>query len=625
MSRITPARLILRDDGTPWSETFGDVYHSSSGGLEQARAVFLSGNDLPARWRNRERFTIIETGFGLGLNFLATWAAWDEDSQRCDFLHFVSTELHPFTREDLVTAHAFRPELASLITELTDQWPVLTPGFHRLHLANGRVVLTLLFGDARKLFPQLKAQADAFYLDGFSPAANPEMWSEDLIHELPRLAAPGASLATWSVRGALRRTLITAGFECTKRPGFAAKREMLVGRFKDQNHPSAPSSTRHALVVGGGLAGTAIANRLLRRNWRIDLIDAANGPAHGASGNHSGVLRPLPSRDDNRMSRLTRAATLYGLQHLQHLGASVRWDACGALHLARDAKQEAKQLETVFALDDPPEFVRYVDREQAARIAEWPVENGGWWFPRGAWVNPPSLCAANLDACAERLEAHYGRKLTQLENNGTEWIARDVSGQEIARAPVAILANGVGVTQIAQTSAIPVVSARGQVSLLKADPDTPPNVVVCRSGYLSPVIDGLRSIGATFSVADHDAAPREEDNVENLAKLSRMLPGFEAEMVGERVGFRPASPDRLPIVGAVPDKEQPHGGTLSSVPRHRDLYMLSGFGARGLVWSALVAELLASQLNGEPLPIEQELVDAMDPARYVLRPPRRPD
>ena len=619
MSRITPARLVLRDDNTPWSEAFEDVYHSSSGGLEQARTVFLAGNDLPARWRKREHFTIIETGFGLGLNFLATWAAWEADPQRCERLHFVSAELHPFTREDLRLAHGSRPEIASLVTQLTEQWPVLTPGFHRLHLAHGRIVLTLLLGDARQLLPQLKAQADAFYLDGFSPATNPEMWSEELIHELPRLAATGATLATWSVRGALRRALATAGFEWVKRPGFAAKREMLVGRFNGGEESCAPSSARHALVIGAGLAGTAIANRLLQRSWKIDLIDAADGPAQGASGNHSGVLRPLPSRDDNRMSRLTRAATLYGLRHLEHLH-HVRWDACGALHLARDDRQEAKQLETILALEDPPEFVRYVNRDEAERIAGWPVESGGWWFPQGAWVNPPSLCAANLAAHPNGLKTHYGYTLAALEDTGTEWIARNAAGEEIARAPIAILANGVGITQIAQANALPIVAARGQVSLFTDQANSRPNVVICRSGYLSPPIDGLRSVGATFSVDDPDPAPRERDHAENLAKLDKMLPGFKAEIVSGRVGFRPASPDRLPIVGAVPDADRPHDGTLGSVSRHRDLYMLSGFGARGLVWSSLVAELLASQLNNEPLPIERELVDAMDPARYVIRP-----
>lgn len=622
MPRLTPARVILRDDGTPWSETFGDVYHSSSGGLEQVRSVFLAGNGLPGRWRGRRHFTLVETGFGLGLNFLATWLAWRDDPARCERLHFVSAELHPFPAADLLAAHRAEPDLGPLVDELAAQWPPLVPGFHRLHLDGGRIVLTLLFGDARTLLPQLEARADAFYLDGFSPAVNPELWNEALIGELARLAAPDATLATWSVRGATRRALQQAGFDCAKHPGFGAKREMLVGCFTQGTRAAEPQ--RHALVIGAGLAGSAVANRLLERGWRIDLIDAADGPAQGASGNHAGVLRALPSRDDNRLSRLTRAGALYGVRHLQGLqarGQPVRWAACGVLHLARDEKQQDKQRAVVAALDDPPEVLRFVEREEASRLAGWPVAIGGWWFAGGAWVNPPSLCEANLHACAERLRTHYAREVATLEDTGCEWIARDADGCEIARAPVAILAGGATITRIAQAAALPVIAARGQVSLLRAETGSAPEVMVCRGGYVSPAIDGLHAAGATFSVDDDDTQLREADHAENLGKLAAMLPGFPAEVAGGRVGFRPASPDRLPIVGPVPDLAQVHQGTLGTVARHRDLHAVSGFGARGLVWSALVAEMLASQLEGEPLPLERDLVEAMDPARYVLRPP----
>src|SRR5690606_2659259 len=248
MPRLTPARLSYRDDGTPWSETYQDIYHSNCGGLEQARKVFLAGNDLPERWQGRDVFTIVETGFGLGLNFLATWAAWRDDAARCQRLHFVSAELHPFSREDLACAQAAHADIAALSTELLAQWPPLTPGFHRLHLDGGRVILTLLFGDACTLLSQLEARADAFYLDGFSAAHNPEMWSDELLATLARLAAPGATLATWSARGALRRSLIAAGFDCVRRRGFAAKSQMLAGRFRHGEATATPP--RHALVIG---------------------------------------------------------------------------------------------------------------------------------------------------------------------------------------------------------------------------------------------------------------------------------------------------------------------------------------------------------------------------------------
>ncbi len=627
---LQPARVAFTEDGTPYSESFGDIYHSRDGGLEQSRFVFLAGNDLPQRWQGRERFVILETGFGLGLNFLATWAAWRADPRRCGQLHFVSVELHPFTATDLAALQARWPELAPFAAELQARWPTLTPGFHRLHLDGGRVVLTLLFGDARTLLPQLACRADAFYLDGFSPARNPEIWSAELLHTLGGLAAAGATLATWSVSGAVRQALAEAGFECTKAHGFAGKREMLKGRHADEGTGPRPGP-RHALVIGAGLAGSSVAHRLAERGWRVDLIDEAEGPGHGASGNLAGVLRPLPSLDDNRLARITRAGALYGSRHLERLearGLPVRWESCGVLHLARDPAHAEKQRQIVLAHDPPPEYLRFVDRDEASDLADWPLETGGWWFPRGAWVNPPGLCAANLAASPELIRCHYGRTMKQLTATADGWTAFDEDGCAIASAPVAILANGVGIRSVEQAAALPVRSARGQVSHLPATPGSAPRVVVCRLGYVSPAIDGVVCAGATFAVDDDDTTLRSADHRENLAKLDFILPGFRSGLNGialaGRVGFRPASPDRLPMVGAVPAVARiPRDTPLADVPRHPGLYALSGFGARGLVWAALMGELLASELAGDPLPLERGLVEAVDPARYLLRPARR--
>ncbi|BAL24513.1 bifunctional tRNA (5-methylaminomethyl-2-thiouridine)(34)-methyltransferase MnmD/FAD-dependent 5-carboxymethylaminomethyl-2-thiouridine(34) oxidoreductase MnmC [Azoarcus sp. KH32C] len=631
---IEPARLSFTDDGTPQSEAYGDIYHSRDGGLEQSHHVFLTGNGLPERWQGREQFTVLETGFGLGLNFLATWNAWRQDEQRCGRLHYVSAELHPFTRTDLATLHARWPELAPLAEELQAQWPALTPGFHRLHLGEGRVVLTLLFGDARTLLPQLVCQANAFYLDGFSPAANPELWSEDLLQLLPQLAAPGATLATWSVSGPVRRALAAAGFECEKTPGFRGKREMLRASFPKSGSAdrAVESARRHAFVLGAGLAGSSIASRLAEYGWLVDVVDGAPGPGHGASGNLAGVLRPLPSLDDNRLARITRAGALYGLRHLARLsaqGLDVRWDACGVLHLARDPVHENKQRKVVEAHSPPSDYLRFVDSDEASRLAGWPLPVGGWWFPGGAWVNPPSLCAANLASRPSRIRCHYGHSVERLERVGDEWVAYDASGKPVAAAPVAILANGVGVRGIAQAAALPVRSARGQVTHLAGGAGSAPKVVVCRLGYVSPAIDGIRCAGATFSVNDDAAALRDADHKENLAKLDFILPGFAslqqlADPAG-RVGFRPASPDRLPMVGALPSVIAIERGTaLTAIPRHPDLHTIEGFGARGLVWAALAGELLASSLSGSPLPLERDLVDALDPARFLLRPIKHP-
>lgn len=628
---IQPAALALDATGTPWSEQFGDVYHSHDGGLGQTRHVFLAGNGLPERWRDRRRFVIVETGFGLGLNFLATWAAWRSDPSRCGRLHFISFEKHPFSGADLETLHRRWPEFADHARALHARWPALTPGLHRLHFDDDQVCLTLFFGDALDGLAQVSARADALYLDGFSPALNPELWSPRVCHLLARLCAADATLATWSVSGKVREALGHAGFVVEKAPGFGGKRQMLRGRFTRRADPVPEPTDRQALVIGAGLAGTAVANRLATRGWRVEIIDSASRPGQGASGNLAGVLRPLPSLDDNRLARLTRAGSLYGRRHLEALATCTvppRWEACGVLHLARDPVHEAKQRQVVELQQAPADYLRFVDKDEASRIAGWPLPLGGWWFPGGGWVEPPSLCEANLLSVGAQIHRHFGNTLDCLERRDDRWHAIASDGGSIASAPVVILANGVGIRQVAEASPLPVRSARGQVSHLPAAPGSVPRVVVCRLGYVSPAIDGQRCAGATFLVDDDDPAMRLDEHRENLAKLDFILPGFasglDPAVLGGRVGFRPASPDRLPMIGAVPTGEKPAGSTLlAHLPRHPGLFAMSGFGARGLVWSSLAGELLASQLDGDPLPLERDLADALDPARFLLKPARQ--
>lgn len=632
---ISPAELQFDEHGTPFSERYGDVYHSRDGGLEQSHYVFLAGNGLPERWQNQDRFVVLETGFGLGLNFLATWAQWRQDPLRSRALHFVSCELHPFRVEDLRQLHARWPEFAPLAEQLQAQWPALAQGFHRLHFDHDQVTLTLYFGDARDGLAQLDAQVDAIVLDGFSPARNPELWSPRVFHLLARLSHPGTTLATWSVAGSVRTGLQHAGFSVYKAAGFGGKHHMLHGEYtpsvaakcKPTSRLAPPPAEQRAIIIGAGLAGTAVAQRLAVRGWTIELIDAANGPAQGASGNHAGVLRPLPARDENPMHRLTRAGTLYGWRHiaaLQAQGLTVQAEATGVLHLARDESQQRTMQEVVHHAALPTSVLRFVGADEASEIAGWPLAWGGWWFASSGWVQPPSLCAANLQSVADRVRHHWQQPVTRYDYQDGAWRVYDDHGHLIAAAPVLILAAGTGALDLIPPDILPIVKARGQVSLLPAEAGSAPHVVVCRMGYVSPAVEGWRCAGATFAVNDDDTALRAADHAENLAKLEGMLPGYTAGLhagaLHGRVGFRPASPDRLPMVGAVPVFEAlEQARPLLQIPRQPGLYVASGFGARGLVWSALLAENLASQIHGDPLPLEQDLQDAIDPARFLVR------
>ncbi|MBS1161211.1 MAG: mnmC [Proteobacteria bacterium] len=623
MDKLQPAHLEFAPDGTPFSTAYGDVYHSAHGGPEQARHVFLAGNDLPQRWQGKDRFVILETGFGLGLNFLATWQAWQNDARRCRRLHFVSFEKHPFTAADLAVAQQAWPEFAELASELQKHWPLLTPGVHRLHLAGGDVILTLFFGDATTQLRSVNAAVDAFFLDGFSPAKNPELWSPPLCKALARLSSEGTTLATWCVAGQVRQALSEAEFDLKKRPGFAAKWQMLTGRFRSRrpNRHPAPSE-RRAIIIGAGIAGSATAYALAAAGWQVTVLEQAATPASGASSNLAGMLRPLPSVDDNRISRLTRAGFLASRALLAALPAA-RWSPCGVLHLGRDTEHLAQQRKAVEQLALPPELLQFVDREKAGELAGRPLAIGGWWFPQGGWVQPPSVCRAALAAFPQRITLRCNTPVESIARSGDHWQALGRAGEILAAAPVLIMASGATATRFAQFSWLPQRPARGQVSHLPADATPPLDIVVCRQGgYAMPEVDGLRLIGATSQLNDADPAERLADHIENLDKLEFNLPGFgqaiDPATLRGRVGFRPMSPDRLPIVGPLPDPGFSGTPRLHALPRQSGLWCVLGFGARGIVWSALMADLLLSQLEGEPLPLENDLVDALDPGRFLL-------
>jgi tRNA 5-methylaminomethyl-2-thiouridine biosynthesis bifunctional protein len=578
---IIPGRYELRDD-TPYSAAYGDVYHSAGGGPAQARHVFLAGNALPARWAQRERFVIFETGFGFGLNFLVTWRAWREDPARCRRLHFVSIEKHPFSVADLRALHELYPELATEAKELHAHWPSLVSGAHRLEF--GEVVLTLFFGDI-SIARDLRLRADAIYLDGFAPAKNPDMWTHQVMRSVSRLAAHDATLATWSVAGGVRDALEATGFAVEKRAGFGGKREMLVARNVRTKNGDSPhfSLEKRAVVVGAGLAGAAVCERLCARGWEVELHERRAEPAQEASGNHAGTFHPIVTPDDSIFARLTRTAFLYALRNWQRL-PGVRYDQCGVLQLARSEKEIGSQRAATTGL--PPDYAQFVSREEASAHAGVPVAAPGVWFAQGGWIKPRSLVRAQLEACGPRLRRRFSSTVEALP-----------------RAPVVILANSAAAPKLCAVPELRLRRVRGQLTYVPAEALEPPHAVVLRAGMVLPPIDGVCVVGATYDLEDPESAVREEDHAGNLERLRAILGVQATDKVEGRVAFRAVTPDRLPVVGKLAE----------------GVYGAFAYGSRGIIWAALAAELLAAQLEGEPLPMEGALAAAMDPSRFRRR------
>jgi len=622
---LQPAELAYTEYGAPYSETYGDIYHSVDGGPGQALHVFLAGNRLPERWRGRDSFVILETGFGTGINFLATWAAWQADPQASRRLHYIAAEKHPFTVEALARLHVAWPEFGALAARLRAAWPTLVPGFHRLQFAHGRLILTLMLGDAETSLSRLDAPVDAFYLDGFTPSKNPDMWSPMLITQLGRLANREATLATWSVSVPVRDSLAAAGFETTKAPGFGHKREMLVGHQVEPRPQAAPPE-RRAIVVGAGVAGSTACERLASRGWQVVLFDRQPGPGREASGNLAGILMPMISRDDNIASRLSRAAFLHALRTWgspEARAAGARMEAGGVFQIARTPEQEQQQKDIAELLALPAEFVHYLERAQAEARLRHSVPAGGWMFPLAGWANPPSLCQAALTLAGSQVETRYGQAIARVDRCGGHWRVYADDGRCLAEAPVLILASGAETTRFGQAAPLPIRRVRGQVTLVPEARIPRLSAALCRDGYATPALDGRHAVGASYDF-DDDPLPRRACDDDNLGRLARLLPGVDlaGETFAARVGFRPVLPDRLPIAGELPDWAALPTSTaarLADVPRQPGLFGLLGYASRGLVWASLLAEALASRLEREPMPLETDLLGAIDPARFPLR------
>lgn len=653
---VQAATLRWSETGPPVSDTFDDVYYSQDNGLEESQHVFLQGNNLPQRWHNhpRRHFCIAELGFGTGLNFLLTWQAWRESPEPRPDLHYLSIEKHPLTHQDLARALACWPTLDMMAIPLQNAYPGLLAGQHRILLDEGRVRLDLWWEDAAEALPDLAARelplVDAWYLDGFAPSRNASMWTAQILNAAAALSHPGASLATFTVAGQVRRNLTDAGFRVNKVPGYGHKRECLRGVFEKKHTvqtstdlspwdipATAPGRPDCALVVGGGLAGCATAAALARRGIKVTLLDQGSLAAAG-SGNDQGILY-------TRLSRKHSSALDFALQSFQFATCSYRnMFLAGELTAQRDGNlcgyfQQSDNAGDMAALRDAlvglEELAQVLDAAGASDVLGIDQPSAGYWYPGSGWLRPVAVCRALLDSEKIRVIENCGEVSLRFE--GGDWQAV-ADGKILAQAACAIAATGTGTTTIQQFSWLPLQTIRGQITHLPAASIFDSlRAALCHEGYIAPAREGSHSIGATFEISSDDPTPRACDHRANLEKLASAVPAWRdtldaldpATLEG-RVGYRCASPDYLPTVGPAPDVARflSDFGSLRKNARHPvasrgsylpGLYVNTAHGSRGLTSTPVAAELLASMICGEPPPLSRTLCRALAPARFIIR------
>lgn len=626
MPELIPAKLELDESGTPYAPDFADCYFSRQDGLAESRYVFLQGNQLPQRWQDRRQFTIAETGFGTGLNFLATWQAWQDDLQRCGRLHFISIEKHPIPKESLRGLLAGWPELAPFAGQLLDVYPSLVSGFHRLRLAQGRISLTLCFMDVEAALPELLASVDAWYLDGFAPARNPAMWELSVMQGIARLSHTESTLATFTAASGVRRNLQAAGFQVEKRSGFGKKREMLTARVitpaEESSLPSwfslpAASHERKATVIGGGVAGCQIARSLAERGWNVTLLERHASLATEASGNRAGVLIQKMTAEPGWGETFYRQAFLYALQQihtLEQAGHEIDRAQCGSLQLAHEPREAARQ-QAIRERGLAEDFIRILDAAEASEVAGIPLPVGASYFPQAGWLNPASLCSA--------LTAHDNIEVRLLEE------AKPVTGEGIT-----IIASGREADRYPQSAFLPFMPVMGQTTRAAASAfSSRLRTTLGHEGYLTPAVAGQHIFGATFARNVRDAVLDAVADEVNFQQLARYLPEFAQslrQIESSHAAIRMTTPDRYPLVGALPDEEYflqtyadlRHGRARQVFPPAQyqpGMFIAAGYGSRGLATSGLCAEMLAAQITGEPLPLQASLYRNLHPARFLIR------
>lgn len=658
MPRLPPCpKLDWTQDGAPVSAELADVYFSGDG-LSEKRAVFLGGCGLPQAWAGRERFCIGELGFGTGLSFLAAWELWrlhrPSPHARLDFLSFEGALI---SAADTARIHARWPEMAGLSQQLIARWPQRARGVQRIAFTDG-VNLTLFIDGVAAALPEAEAQIDAWFLDGFAPSKNPEMWSAQTLAEIGRLSAPGARAATYTVAGDVRRGLEAAGFKVQKRPGIGRKKERLEAVLEPKAHPSAlsreeeagwreheaegrtaalnsedardappldPSSPRKGagvrrlsiaariapktvLIIGAGVAGATAARAFLARGAQVSVIDAGPAPGAGASGNPLALVMPRLDAADGPAARGFIAAYLLARRTWLGLGAKAA-AMLDAAHLPRSNRERERFVKLIA---DPPLDETLLGGLDAADPAAGLIH-------RDAVAVRPSYA---LSALLEGVRLGFGVKVVALSQSESEAAATLESGEAIA-ADLIVVCAGMGAANLPGLEAPPLEGRLGQIECLPM-PGGERRDAIADGGYVVEAFGEL-VFGATFEPAPvGDPLVSDKARAQNLATLRRLRPDLAIDPAGlrSRAAIRATTPDRLPFAGAPPASQNKKAPVRGPAPSGR-IRVIGGLGSRGFLWAPLLAELVASAAFDEPAPAERSIVEALDPGRFVRRQQRR--
>jgi tRNA 5-methylaminomethyl-2-thiouridine biosynthesis bifunctional protein len=657
---IETAHIEWNDAGMPIASQFDDVYFSNQNGLAETRYVFLAQNRLPERWQTHtiRHFTIAESGFGSGLNFLASWHAFLEfrkqnPSAPLKQLHFISFEKYPMSRADLRQTLSLWPELSDLADQLADTYPtIIEPGCQRLSFANGQIILDLWFGDILDSLSQIhhrpEGLVDCWFLDGFAPSKNPDMWTQALFNAMANLGKNEATFATFTAAGFVRRGLIEAGFIAAKVTGYGTKREMLAGHLPlTLNHSSekpwtrrpASGRTEGVAIIGAGIAGASLCYALAKRGVAVTLYDAQAQAASGASGNRQGAIYPLLNPPHDDLSQFFAQAYCYNRNVIDDLvakGHTIGHQWCGLVQLGYDEKSSQK-TDNLAQRPWDSQLVQSIDSKQAQALLGLECEHGGLYYPRAGWACPGDIVQALIGE-AQRIgpvTLAFEHQLTNYQASAPG-VTLHFEGRPHIQCNQLVLCNSYQAQEFEPSAELPLTPVRGQVSHIRRSVTLSAlKRVLCYDGYLTPIDQQSHCIGSSYGRNQTLCEYSDKESIANLAALARCVDQpwakqLQLDSSKGRVSVRCAVRDHLPLMGALPDttaltssypllNHAPLRKQAPPLPVIANCYTITGLGARGVCSGPWLGELLAAQLLGEPLPAPQNVLDALLPSRFWVK------
>lgn len=608
-------------NGVAYSENFGDIYFSSEDPIGESEYVFASAID--EIWHNRDRFIIAEAGFGAGLNFLSAFNKFKNSSK---FLHYVSIEANPLSREDLAKIYENLGVFKELSDELIKSYPPLIRGIHRLNFKNSRITLDLCFGDINEILPELDFKADIWFMDGFAPSKNADMWSEEVFKEVGNLSKLGAILRTYSSARVVKNSLRANDFEVSLLKGFGKKREMISAKLAKKNHvlknpwfsrydaQNEAKEVKTALIIGAGVAGCVSAYKLNELGVKVTIAEKCEDIATNGSGNLCGILMPLITKPEVSLGMMHMNAFLQAVRFYKNTMSDTECEFSGAIDYAHDKKLVAR-LE---------EWLKFDDKNGVFDINLNSAPYPSAFIKEAAKARPQKMC----EKASESADILLGYEFEGYEILADGKISAKFKNGETILSNILILAIGSDSMEFFANFDMQLSSVRGQVTHIKEAIKT--DVPFSAKGYVCPKTDGVQVVGATYDRNLKLDKPRSSDDEKNLADISEFLNGKEPQILGSKVGYRSYSGDRFPIIGRLYD-ERFYKSSYKSLlwTKNKDenlsaeyipnVYINTAHGSRGLCTAVLGAELICDLAFNRPLCLQKSLFDALHPARFLIR------